>query len=60
VVSNSLFRPTDISNGKGNAGKAARLLGWKAQVHMQEVIARMVSAELGVAPAPIPHANIHP
>jgi GDPmannose 4,6-dehydratase len=47
VVSNSLFRPTDISEGKGNAGKAERLLGWKAQALMSDVIAMMVRAELG-------------
>ena len=46
IASDSLFRPTDISDGKGNAGKAERLLGWKAETHMKEVIAMMVRAEL--------------
>jgi GDPmannose 4,6-dehydratase len=46
VVSNSLYRPTDISEGKGNAGKAERLLGWKAKAHMSDVIRLMVRAEL--------------
>jgi GDPmannose 4,6-dehydratase len=45
-VSDSLFRPTDISDGKGNATKAERILGWKAQAHMKEVISMMVRAEL--------------
>jgi GDPmannose 4,6-dehydratase len=45
-VSDSLFRPTDISDGKGNATKAERMLGWKAQAHMKEVISMMVRAEL--------------
>jgi GDPmannose 4,6-dehydratase len=49
IVSNLLFRPTDISNGKGNAAKAERLLGWKARAHMKEVISMMVSAELEAA-----------
>jgi GDPmannose 4,6-dehydratase len=46
VVSESLFRPTDISDGKGNAGKAARVLDWKAKAHMKDVIGMMVTAEL--------------
>jgi len=49
VVSDSLFRPTDISAGKGNATKAERVLGWKAQATMNEVIARMIEAEMGAA-----------
>ena len=46
TVSESLFRPTDISEGKGNAGKAERVLGWKARSFMPEVISKMVKAEL--------------
>ncbi len=46
LVSDSLFRPTDITDGKGNAGKAARLLGWQAKAQMKDVIAMMVSAEM--------------
>jgi GDPmannose 4,6-dehydratase len=38
VVSDALFRSTDISDGRGNAAEAERLLGWKAQSHMKEVI----------------------
>jgi GDPmannose 4,6-dehydratase len=45
-VSESLFRPTDIAEGKGNAQKAERLLGWKANSRMREVIAMMTAAEL--------------
>ncbi len=45
-VSDSLFRPTDITNGKGRAAKAARLLGWQAKAQMKDVIAMMVSAEM--------------
>jgi GDPmannose 4,6-dehydratase len=43
--SDALIRPTDISDGKGNAEKAERLLGWKARLHMKEVILMMVRAE---------------
>jgi GDPmannose 4,6-dehydratase len=46
VFSSALLRPTDISDGKGNAGKAARMLGWKAQSNMHEVVALMARAEL--------------
>lgn len=46
MISEALYRPTDIAEGKGNAGKAQRLLGWKAQAGMKEVIAMMIKAEL--------------
>jgi GDPmannose 4,6-dehydratase len=46
VVNESLFRPTDIAEGKGNASKAERLLGWKAKSRMKDVIAMMIAAEL--------------
>ena len=56
VVSDSFYRPTDITHGKGNPGKAERLLKWKAQSQMKDVIAKMVKAELESGqpePAPI-------
>jgi GDPmannose 4,6-dehydratase len=46
VVSDTLFRPTDISAGVGDARKAERLLGWKARSQMREVIKMMLDAEL--------------
>ncbi len=46
VTSESLLRPTDITDGKGNAEKAARILGWRADTHMREVVSKMVRAEL--------------
>jgi GDPmannose 4,6-dehydratase len=46
TVSESLLRPSDISDGNGNAEKAERILGWKA-AHMKEVITMMVRAEMG-------------
>jgi GDPmannose 4,6-dehydratase len=45
VTSASLLRPTDISEGKGNALKAELVLGWKAKARMKQVISMMVSAE---------------
>jgi GDPmannose 4,6-dehydratase len=47
IVSEALLRPSDISDGKGNAAKAERILGWKAKAHMKEVIAMMVRAQMG-------------
>jgi GDPmannose 4,6-dehydratase len=44
-ISETLFRPTDITEGKGNAAKAERLLGWKAKATMQDVISMMIEAE---------------
>jgi GDPmannose 4,6-dehydratase len=46
VLSDALRRPTDISDGKGDASKAERVLGWKAKAHMKDVVAMMVKAEL--------------
>lgn len=46
IVSEALLRPTDISDGRGNAGKAERLLGWQARHTMGDVAAMMVRAEL--------------
>jgi GDPmannose 4,6-dehydratase len=53
VTSDALFRPTDISDGKGNAAKAERALGWKAKAHMKQVISMMVSAENTKAEIPL-------
>jgi GDPmannose 4,6-dehydratase len=49
IRSDSLLRPTDIAEGKGNAAKAERLLGWKAKAHMKQVIAMMVEAEIALS-----------
>jgi GDPmannose 4,6-dehydratase len=44
-MSDALLRPTDITTGKGNPGKAERVLGWKAQYRMPEVVSMMLQAE---------------
>src|SRR5271156_2277383 len=49
TVSEALLRPSDISDGKGNAAKAERILSWKAKAHMKDVISLMIKAELGGA-----------
>jgi GDPmannose 4,6-dehydratase len=43
-VDPDLFRPSDIRDSRMNPSKAARELGWKAQVQMPEVVRRMVKA----------------
>lgn len=43
----SIFRPTDIPYGCGDARKAFRMAGWSAQTDMAGVIQKMIEAELG-------------
>ena len=40
-----LTRPTDISRGVGDPSLANRVLGWKAQHHMGDVVTMMVEGE---------------
>ncbi|MBZ4219279.1 MAG: GDP-mannose 4,6-dehydratase [Chlorobium sp.] len=42
----SIFRPTDIPYGCGDATKAANLLGWSAKLDMAGVVQKMIEAEL--------------
>lgn len=42
----SLLRPTDIKGSYADPGRAARILGWTAEVKMKEVVKRMLDAEL--------------
>lgn len=46
-VDPALYRPSDLKRSVGLPEKAARVLGWKAQSGLAEVIARMVAAEQG-------------
>jgi GDPmannose 4,6-dehydratase len=41
----SLYRPSELRQSCGNAGKAAVKLDWRANLTMPEVVARMVAAE---------------
>jgi GDPmannose 4,6-dehydratase len=41
----ALLRPTDIAHSVGNPGKAERLLGWRAERRMTDVVAALVEAE---------------
>jgi GDPmannose 4,6-dehydratase len=41
----SLFRPADVDANYANPERAARVLGWKAKVRLEETVARLVAAE---------------
>lgn len=41
-----LMRPTDIAISRGNPLKAQLKLGWRAQIHMESVVQKMVQAHL--------------
>jgi GDPmannose 4,6-dehydratase len=41
----TLSRPSDIRISRGNAAKAAKLLGWRPRVGFAEIVSRMVRAE---------------
>jgi len=48
----SLYRPTDIVSSRGNAGKAAAVLGWRPKWAMAQVVRGMVDAERSGAATP--------
>ena len=43
----SVLRPADLSVSSGDPSKAARVLGWRASMMMDDVVAAMVAAERG-------------
>jgi GDPmannose 4,6-dehydratase len=46
VIDPNLFRPTDITLGKGNPTKAKKILGWQAQSCMDEIIKMMIEEKI--------------
>lgn len=42
----SLKRPYEVDHTIGNAAKAARILGWTAQLTMPDIVSKLVDAEL--------------
>lgn len=46
TVDRKLFRPTDLECSKANPSKAHDILGWRAMHGMEDVIRKMVAAEL--------------
>lgn len=45
ITDPSLYRPTEISIGKGSPAKAERVLGWKARYRMRDVVRMMMEHE---------------
>ena len=45
----TLYRPSELVANRGNAAKAARLLGWQARLTMPGVVAEMVHAAMSNA-----------
>jgi GDPmannose 4,6-dehydratase len=46
AVDQALMRPSDLGGNFANPAKAERALGWRAQVGMDELVRRMIAAEL--------------
>lgn len=44
-LSEALTRPTDLSEGRGDASRAREVLGWSATYRMSDVVKAMVEAE---------------
>lgn len=47
IFDNELYRPTDISIGRGDSSKAKRILDWDAKTKMGDVVRKMVEYEKG-------------
>ncbi len=53
VTDPSLYRPTDLHEGRANPEKARQKLGWVARYRMHDVVRAMIEAERGTtAPGP--------
>ena len=52
VLDPSYGRPLDITETRGDAGKARRELGWEPRVRFPELVRRMVEAELAAIDRP--------
>jgi GDPmannose 4,6-dehydratase len=50
-VDPTLFRPVDVHFSRGDARRAHELIGWRAALHWDQVVDRLVEAELARAPA---------
>ena len=46
MIDQTLFRPTEIMVGGGDASKAAEKLGWKPKYKMDQVVRMMVQAAI--------------
>jgi GDPmannose 4,6-dehydratase len=45
AIDPSLYRPTEISIGRGNPARAEKVLGWKARYRMRDVVRMMTEHE---------------
>jgi GDPmannose 4,6-dehydratase len=43
------FRPTEVDDLRGDASKANKILGWRPKVRFEELVRRMVNADLDLA-----------
>lgn len=50
----ALLRPSDISYSAGNPEKAQRLLNWRADARMPQIVAQLVTAEIARRRSPDP------
>jgi GDPmannose 4,6-dehydratase len=46
VTSQNLLRPAEVQTLLGDAGRAERILGWKASVTLEDLVGEMVEADL--------------
>jgi GDPmannose 4,6-dehydratase len=46
VIDPALFRPAEVDVLLGDAGKASRVLGWRAETSLEEMICEMVDADI--------------
>ena len=49
VIDKRYFRPTEVDNLKGDAGKARKVLGWKPKVGFEELVRMMVDEDTEIA-----------
>ena len=46
VIDKTLFRPTDLTFGRGNPTKAKTKLGWEAKYRTKDIVKMMIEAKL--------------
>lgn len=46
VVDETLFRPAEVQQLRGDSSKARRLFGWRPQISFSEIVKKMVEADL--------------
>jgi GDPmannose 4,6-dehydratase len=59
VVDPTLFRPAEVDLLIGDASKAKKDLGWRPEVTFDQLVARMVEADLALAGAGVAASTQH-